>query len=45
MIDDAFNTVHRGYMDIRWLPEVIPQDYLEIGPSGNIDMSPDAPLG
>ncbi|MDR1519969.1 MAG: Flp pilus assembly complex ATPase component TadA [Planctomycetota bacterium] len=45
MIDDAFNKVHRGYMDIRWLPEVIPQDYLEIGPSGNIDMSPDAPLG
>lgn len=44
MIDDAFNKVHRGYLDIRWLPEVIPQDYLELGPSGSIDMSPDAPL-
>jgi type IV pilus assembly protein PilB len=44
MIDDAYNKVHRGYLDIRWLPEVIPQDYLELGPSGNIDMSPDAPL-
>lgn len=42
MIDDAFNKVHRGYVDIRWLPEVIPQDYLELGPSGAIDMSPDA---
>ncbi len=44
MIDDAFNKVHRGYLDIRWLPEVIPQDYLELGPSDNIDMSLDAPL-
>ncbi len=44
MIDDAFNKVHRGYLDVRWLPEVIPQDYLELGPSDNIDMSPDAPL-
>lgn len=44
MIDDAFNKVHRGYIDVRWLPEVIPQDYLELGPSSQIDMSPDAPL-
>ena len=44
MIDDAFNKVHRGYLDVRWLPEVIPQDYLELGPSELIDMSPDAPL-
>lgn len=44
MIDDAFNKVHRGYVDIRWLPEVIPQDYLELGPSSSIDMDPEAPL-
>ncbi|MCC8190654.1 MAG: Flp pilus assembly complex ATPase component TadA [Planctomycetes bacterium] len=44
MIDDAFNKVHRGYLDIRWLPEVIPQDYLELGPSEAIDLSADAPL-
>ena len=44
MIDDAFNKVHRGYLDVRWLPEVIPQDYLELGPSSAIDMSPEAPL-
>ncbi|MDR1535966.1 MAG: type II/IV secretion system protein [Planctomycetota bacterium] len=44
MIDDAYNKVHRGYLDIRWLPEVIPQDYLELGPSTNIDMDPEAPL-
>ncbi len=44
MIDDAFNKVHRGYIDVRWLPEIIPQDYLELGPSSLIDMSPDAPI-
>ncbi len=44
MIDDAFNKVHRGYIDVRWLPEIIPQDYLELGPSSSIDMSADAPL-
>ena len=44
MIDDAFNKIHRGYIDVNWLPEFIPQDYLELGPSNNIDMSPDAPL-
>ncbi|MCD7896631.1 MAG: Flp pilus assembly complex ATPase component TadA [Planctomycetaceae bacterium] len=44
MIDDAFNKVHRGYIDIRWLPEVIPQDYLELGPSNAIDLNPNAPL-
>ncbi len=44
MIDDAFNKVHRGYLDVRWLSEVIPQDYLELGPSAAIDMNPDAPL-
>ena len=44
MIDDAFNKVHRGYLDIRWLPEVIPQDYLELGPSDQIDVDPNAPL-
>ncbi len=44
MIDDAFNKVHRGYIDVRWLPEVIPQDYLELGPSPLIDMDPKAPL-
>ena len=44
MIDDAFNKVHRGYLDIRWLAEVIPQDYLELGPSSSIDMDPEAPI-
>ncbi len=44
MIDDAFNKVHRGYLDVRWLPEVIPQDYLELGPSNLIDMDPKAPV-
>ncbi|MDR0362453.1 MAG: Flp pilus assembly complex ATPase component TadA [Planctomycetota bacterium] len=44
MIDDAFNKVHQGYVDVRWLTEVIPQDYLELGPSNAIDLSPDVPL-
>ncbi|MDR3077222.1 MAG: Flp pilus assembly complex ATPase component TadA [Planctomycetota bacterium] len=44
MIDDAFNKIHRGYIDVNWLPEFIPQDYLELGPSNNIEMDPEAPL-
>ncbi|MDR1611316.1 MAG: Flp pilus assembly complex ATPase component TadA [Planctomycetota bacterium] len=44
MIDDAFNKVHQGYVDVRWLTEVIPQDYLELGPSSAVNLSPDVPL-
>lgn len=44
MIDDGFNKVHQGYIDVRWLLEVIPQDYLEMGPSSLINTSPDVPI-
>ena len=37
MIDDALLKVHHGIIDLRWLPEVIPQDYLEMGPSSVLE--------
>jgi type IV pilus assembly protein PilB len=43
MVDDALIKVNKGLIDIRWLPEVISQDYLELGYSKEFAIETNSP--
>ncbi len=42
IVDDAVRKVDKGLVDVRWLPEIISQDRLELGPSDHLRLGEDA---